>query len=105
VLATTGPSPTAFAASLRAVRAFIAKAHPGTPLNVGVPGTEVHVYLDGSAYVIVAFSRASANTGTLGCSNESSYRVTRATGHVLQFDGCVEAHHRVLPTLSQLPPN
>ncbi|MGB6985102.1 MAG: hypothetical protein WBD74_03900 [Candidatus Aquilonibacter sp.] len=68
-------------------------------------GTDVHVYYYGSAYVIIAFSRAPRNTGTLGCSNESSYRVTRASGLVLQFDGCVEAHRRVLPTFSQLPPN
>jgi hypothetical protein len=103
-IANNGSIPAPFIASLGAVQSFITKAQPGSALNVGVSGTDVHLYYYGSTYVIVAFSRNSTNTNVLGCSNESSYRVSRATGEVLQFDGCVESHRRVLPTFSQLPP-
>jgi len=97
--------PAPFIASLGAVQAFVSRTQPGARLNVGVPGTDVRVYYYGTTYVIVGFERVSSSPGTLGCANESSYRVTRSTGGVLQFDGCVEPHRRVLPTFSQLPPD
>lgn len=103
--ANSGSVPAPFLASIESVQAFIAQGQPGSTLNVGVAGTEVHVYFYGSEYVIVSFSRVSTTQGTLGCANESSYRVTRSSGEILQFDGCVEPHRRVLPTFSQLPPN
>ncbi len=99
--------PAIYASSLNAVHSYQTTHAASDTLRFQTPGTAVLVYAYGSSYVIVAFAASRVSSGgqlALGCKSEASYRVTLRSSQVYQFDGCVEARVRSLPTLSQLPP-
>src|SRR6185312_5770923 len=71
--------------------------------ETGSARTQTLVYTYGKNYVVVVTSAIpdlSDKTIPLNCQSVAYFRVEPSTGRVLQYDGCVEAHVRTLPTFS-----
>jgi hypothetical protein len=100
----TGLIPLAYVASFAQVERYRV-AHPpadGADLTNGGTSTMMAAY--GPYVLIMPWNKPDVPMVSLSCKGGEYYRVDPRTNAVLPFDGCVEGHNRVLPSLSQLPP-
>jgi hypothetical protein len=103
-LAPTGRIPLVYAVSFAQTERYRIEYPPVGGADLSDRGTSTMMAAYGPYVLIMFWNKPDEPMVLLSCKGLEYYRVDPRTHAVLPFDGCVEAHDRVLPGLNQLPP-